>query len=80
MKNLLRSTVAMAALLVGPAMAADMPVKARPPAPAPVAVYNWTGCYIGGNVGGGWARTEQSQIAKVGGPVIVPPNDFGAQR
>ncbi len=78
MTNLLRSSVAMAALLAGPAMAADMQVKARPPAPAPVAVYNWTGCYIGGNVGFGRARTSQSQIAKVGGPVIVPPNDFGA--
>ena len=36
------------------AMAADMPVKAPPPPPAPV--YSWTGCYIGGNVG--WARAE----------------------
>jgi outer membrane immunogenic protein len=36
------------------AMAADLPVKAPPPPAAPV--YNWTGCYIGGNVG--WARTE----------------------
>lgn len=36
------------------AMAADLPVKAPPPPPAPV--YAWTGCYIGGNVG--WAHTE----------------------
>src|SRR5262249_58847187 len=36
------------------AMAADLPVKAPPPPPAPV--YPWTGCYIGGNVG--WARAE----------------------
>jgi outer membrane immunogenic protein len=61
----------------GAASAADMAVKARP-VPMPVAVYNWTGCYIGGNVGGGWARNEQTQIAKVGGPVIIPNNDFGA--
>ena len=33
------------------ASAADMAFKARP-AYAPL--YNWTGCYIGGNVGGGW--------------------------
>ena len=35
------------------AIAADLPVKAPPPAPlAPV--YMWTGCYIGGNIG--WAQ------------------------
>jgi|PersoiStandDraft_1058852.scaffolds.fasta_scaffold34905_2 outer membrane immunogenic protein len=39
------------------ASAADMPVKARPMAPVPVA-YNWTGCYVGGNVGGLWARKD----------------------
>jgi outer membrane immunogenic protein len=62
---------------VGSASAADMAVKARPMA-APVVTYNWSGCYIGGNVGGGWARTEQTQIAKVGGPAIIPNNDFGS--
>jgi outer membrane immunogenic protein len=35
------------------AFAADFPVKAPPPAVAPPP-YNWTGCYIGGNVGGKW--------------------------
>ena len=40
---------------IGAASAADMAVKARP---LPVVVaYNWTGCYIGGNLGGKWART-----------------------
>jgi outer membrane immunogenic protein len=34
------------------AQAADMPLKAPPPA-APV-MYNWTGFYIGGHVGGAW--------------------------
>ena len=38
---------------LGGAMAADMAVKARPVAP-PVMIYNWSGCYIGGNIGGGW--------------------------
>lgn len=42
-----------------PAAAADLPVKARP-MPAVAAAYNWTGCYIGGNVGGKWARTSGS--------------------
>jgi len=39
------------------ATAADMPVKARPMAPVPVA-YNWTGCYVGGNIGGLWANKD----------------------
>jgi outer membrane immunogenic protein len=78
MKNLFCGTAAIIGLTMGSAaFAADMPVKARPaPVAAPV-VYSWTGCYIGGNVGGGWARTRQTQIGKVGGIAIIPPNDFG---
>jgi len=38
---------------VGTAVAADLPVKAPPPAPV-VPPYSWTGCYIGANVGGAW--------------------------
>jgi outer membrane immunogenic protein len=41
-------------LFVGPAFAADLPVKAPRAAPLFVPVYNWTGFYIGGNVGGAW--------------------------
>src|ERR1700760_1575283 len=37
-----------------PASAADMAVKAPPPAPLPV-IYNWSGFYIGANGGGGWS-------------------------
>jgi outer membrane immunogenic protein len=40
---------------IGSASAADMAVKARP---MPVPVYNWTGFYIGGNVGGIWNDTR----------------------
>jgi outer membrane immunogenic protein len=40
-------------MLGGTAQAADMPLKAPPPA-APV-MYNWTGFYIGGHIGGAWA-------------------------
>jgi outer membrane immunogenic protein len=35
------------------ANAADLPVKAVPP---PVTVYNWTGFYVGANVGADWDR------------------------
>ena len=51
---MMRSIFALAfvAALGNSAIAADMPVKAPPPPPAPV--YLWTGCYIGGNIG--WAE------------------------
>jgi outer membrane immunogenic protein len=40
------------------AFAADLPARVYTKAPmvAPVVVYSWTGCYIGGNVGGVSAR------------------------
>jgi outer membrane immunogenic protein len=59
MKNILSASIGMLALSAMPAVAADLPVKARPMVPV-VTAYNWTGCYIGGNVGGKWARTDDS--------------------
>jgi outer membrane immunogenic protein len=42
------------------ANAADLPVRA-PFAPAPVAApFTWTGCYLGGHAGAGWAYTNWS--------------------
>src|ERR1700687_3942200 len=35
----------------------------NPPAPLP---YVWTGCYIGGNVGGAWGRIDVSDVAGSG--------------
>ena len=58
-----------AAAAAGPAAAADMAVKARPPAPLPV-IYSWTGFYIGAN--GGWAQSHNCwDFVPVAG-VIVP--------
>src|SRR6266699_1922009 len=53
MKNFLLGSIALVALNAGSsALAADLRVKAPVyKAPAPVAVYDWTGCYAGGNAG-----------------------------
>jgi len=57
MKKLLLGSIALFALSVGsPAVAADMPVKARPAPPPPI--YNWSGCYFGGFVGYATGRTD----------------------
>jgi outer membrane immunogenic protein len=53
---LLLGYAAFAALIAGPAAAADMPVKMPVLKAPPVAPYNWTGFYVGINGGGGWSR------------------------
>jgi len=65
--------------MTGSAVAADMaPSYSKAPLlPAPVA-YSWSGCYIGGNIGGGWERTRQTQVAKVDGSFVGLNNDFGS--
>ena len=73
MKRVLSATLGLLAISAVPAAAADLPVKARPMVPV-VTAYNWTGCYIGGNVGGKWARTSGSvnvAPAGIGGPGAV---------
>jgi len=56
------------ATLTGSALAADMPMKARPNAPPPVAAYNWTGCYIG--AGGGYGMWNQDNQTFVGATAV----------
>src|SRR3954454_20762180 len=58
MKKFLLGSVGLAAMIAGPAMAADMPLKAPPP--PPVAYYNWSGAYIGFNAGGIWSQVDQA--------------------
>ena len=57
--------------LAGTASAADMAVKARPAPPPPIAIYSWTGFYIGANGGGGWSHKCWDNFALLG--VVVPP-------
>ena len=71
MKRFWLASVALAALLASPAMAADWPPIAptyAPPAPPPPAIYSWwTGCYLGGNVGGTWTRAFYTAASPVVG-------------
>src|SRR5665213_2909517 len=57
MKKLLLGTVALMAF-AAPAHAADLPARTYTKAPAysaPEAIYNWTGFYLGGHIGGAFA-------------------------
>src|SRR5437016_14428780 len=68
MQKLLIPGFAIASLVLatGAANAADVPTRAyKAPPPVVAAAYNWTGFYIGGHFGGGWARKaweEQSDF------------------
>jgi len=54
-KYALSAVAALAVSAASPVFAADLAVKA-PPVPVVAPVYNWTGFYIGGNVGGAWVQ------------------------
>ncbi|MBR1124012.1 porin family protein [Bradyrhizobium lablabi] len=56
MKKLFAASAGLAALFVSPALAADLPAKAPIYKAAAAPIFNWTGCYVGANIGGGWAR------------------------
>jgi outer membrane immunogenic protein len=69
MKKLLLAGVAGVAFAGAPANAADLstrPTYKAPPVVAPVPLFTWTGCYIGGHIGGGWGHKDWSD---------VPPTD-----
>jgi outer membrane immunogenic protein len=63
MKMLMLSTAALALIaLAAPASAADMAARpyTKAPAYAPVPIYNWTGLYIGGHVGGAFRGNDNN--------------------
>jgi outer membrane immunogenic protein len=76
MKKLLLGTVALIALgATVPALAADLPARTytKAPAYAPAPIYNWTGFYIGGNIGGAFSGNNGFS-----GPGVVSSSNNGA--
>ncbi|MGJ5012338.1 outer membrane protein [Bradyrhizobium oligotrophicum] len=65
---LLAHLTPLAVTLAGPAVAADMPRKTETPF---AARFNWTGCYLGGHLGGGFARKAITD------PVQLVQDSFG---
>jgi len=79
MKFRLLAGAAIAAVMVGSAFAADMPLKAPPP----VLAYDWSGFYLGGVIGGAWTHTDSSDPGLgiigtlLGAPVIQTTENSG---
>ncbi len=62
---------AAATVAAGPAaLAADLPVKAPASTALPYAPYNWTGLYVGGNVGGSWGAHRHTAVTFTGATVV----------
>ena len=63
MKKILLAGTALATLVSGSAMAADLrPARAPIYTKAPMApAFSWTGCYVGGNAGGLWSNETWSR-------------------
>lgn len=66
---------------LGADAAGKMPVKA--PAAAPVTAFNWSGCYVGAHVGGGWGNKHFSDPTGFelpdGSPIFTPPSPLEAR-
>ena len=67
MRRFMGSVLVVSSLaLVGTAGAADLSRRAPAPyvPPAPPAAFNWSGCYIGGYVGGAWSDNDRCARGK----------------
>ena len=66
--------LALSVFLAAPVMAADMRMPVKAPPPVAVAVYNWTGFYVGAHVGGAWG--DKDWTFREANAVIVVPRAF----
>jgi outer membrane immunogenic protein len=78
LKKKLLAGIAILALFATPAMAGDLPINAPiyAPlyrAPPPIVAFSWTGCYVGGHVGGGFVDKKFGQFVD-----SAVPSTFGA--
>src|SRR5262249_54972648 len=75
MKRVLFAAVVLLSLAGLLAAAADLPTKAPILKAPPIEVWNWTGFYIGGNVGYSWGRsdTDVNFFNPTTGLSITPP-------
>ena len=78
MKTFLFSTLTLV-VLAHPVLAADLPLKAPPRAPA-APIYGWDGFYLGGNVGYSWGKEDLGVIGFTVNGVSIPGADFAALR
>jgi outer membrane immunogenic protein len=84
MKKLLLGSMVLAAVIAGPAIAAEMPVKAPVKAVAPPpAVYDWSGIYFGVHAGYAWSTFDAAFVGipnfKVSPDVAIYGGQMGVQ-
>jgi outer membrane immunogenic protein len=73
----LLTTIGLGLAGLQPGLAADLATKgpiAAPPLTTPVSAYNWTGFYVGLNVGAGWGTTEATALLSTA--VLGVPGGF----
>jgi outer membrane immunogenic protein len=68
--------IGVAAAVGGSANAADLAPAYKAPPPAVCPTCNWTGFYLGANVGGSFGHDETSNTNVLAGPGFVPPAGF----
>jgi len=79
MKRILFGIATAASMLASGALAADLPTKVYTKAPPPVVeVYNWTGFYIGGNIGYSWGRSSDYSTLTNGAGTVLFANSSSA--
>jgi outer membrane immunogenic protein len=67
MKQFLVPSIVLSAFVVSSAMAADLPIRKGPAPPPAAAFFDWSGIYIGGHIGYGYAEAD---IAGLGTQVL----------